>query len=51
MLKCIELIEESGKLPRTEYWHVGMIFALLGQVKILEKIHTFDGVKTQLSHI
>ena len=29
-----------------DFWHVGIFLAWLGQVRVLEKIHTFDEVMT-----
>ena len=38
MFICTELIEETGILPRADFWHVGIFLAWLGQVRVLEKI-------------
>ena len=43
MFMCTKLIEETG-------WILGLIFAWIGEVRGLEKIHTFDGVMMELSH-
>ena len=46
MFICSELIEETGRPPRAYFWHVGIFLAWLGQVRVLEKFRTFDGVMT-----
>ena len=42
MFICTELMEETG----SHFWHVGRFLAWIGQVGVLEKIHTFDEVMT-----
>ena len=36
MFICSELIEETGKTPRADFWHVGIFLAWLGQVRVSE---------------
>ena len=36
MSVCSELIEETG-IPPADFWHVGIFWAWLGQVRVLEK--------------
>ena len=40
-----ELIEETGRPPGLIFWHVGVFFVWIRQVRILEKIYTFDEVR------
>ena len=36
----------NWKTPRADFLHVGIFLAWLGQFRVFEKIHTFDGVMT-----
>ena len=45
MFICTELIEKLED-PKADFWHVGILLDWLGQVRVLEKILTFDGVMT-----
>ena len=44
MFICTEFIEKTRR-SQTKFWHVGIFFAWLGQLR-LGKIHTFDGNMT-----
>ena len=36
MFICSELIEETGRPPRADFWQVEIFLAWLGQVRVLE---------------
>ena len=46
MFICTELIEETGRPPGLIFGHVGIFWAWLGQVRVLEIFYTFDEVMT-----